>query len=89
MTAADPVRSDIEHMLNHGTDLSITRRKLVTIQIQQRKVDVIDAMGVGRHHIGDDLRAVVHQQVKEVMAFMFIRANNPVVNAHMMGIEAD
>ena len=45
---------------------------------------MIDPVGIGREYIRNDLGAVIHQQVKDVVGFVFIRTDPPGVNAPVL-----
>jgi hypothetical protein len=62
-------------------DIAVARRELITEQMQDGKIDRVGAVGIRRMHFGLDVGGIVEQDIKHIVAFMVVRANNfPPVN---------
>ena len=52
-----------------------------------RKVDLVGAVGIGRMDVGLDIGCVIEQEVKHIVTFMVVRADDLRVDRDMIGHE--
>lgn len=77
-------QGDIEQFFKDFFELGITRGKLVTENIQQGKIDIIDPMIIRRNRERLDITAVVIEQVKSKMPLKLIRGVHGSIDWNMI-----
>ena len=76
----------VEGLADFRLDIAIARRELIAEDMQQGKLDLVGAVGIRRMDGRLDVGGVVEQDIEDIVAFMFVGADDLCIDGDMIGL---
>ena len=77
----------VERFFDLVKNVPVAWRKLIAEDVENRKVDLVGAVGIRRMDFGLDIGRITKQDIKHIVAFMIVSADDFRVHRDMIGHE--